>query len=117
MKKGDIIIFSVIAVIALVVGAVFLFGNSGDSIMVVVEKNGVEVKRVSIDQSGVIWEDEHNCVEIEDKQVFMEWSDCKNQICVHAGKISSAGQQIVCLPNRVMIRLEGYDQEVDYIAH
>ena len=34
-------------------------------------------------------------------------SDCPTQDCVHTGTISRSGQSIVCLPARIIIRLEG----------
>ena len=34
-------------------------------------------------------------------------SDCPGQDCVHSGAVSRAGQSIVCLPARVIVRLEG----------
>ncbi len=38
-------------------------------------------------------------------------ADCPTQICVHTGRIAHTGQVIVCLPSRIVIRLEaGQDQ-------
>lgn len=34
-------------------------------------------------------------------------SDCPTQDCVHTGAITRSGQSIVCLPARIIIRLEG----------
>lgn len=34
-------------------------------------------------------------------------SDCPTQDCLHTGKITRNGQSIVCLPARIVIRLEG----------
>ena len=34
-------------------------------------------------------------------------ADCPTQDCVHTGTITRAGQSIVCLPARIIIRLEG----------
>lgn len=34
-------------------------------------------------------------------------SDCPTQDCVHTGTITRSGQSIVCLPARIVIRLEG----------
>ncbi len=34
-------------------------------------------------------------------------SDCPTQDCVHTGTITRTGQSIVCLPARIIIRLEG----------
>lgn len=34
-------------------------------------------------------------------------SDCPNQVCVRTGRISRAGQSIVCLPARISVTLTG----------
>ena len=48
--------------------------------------------------------------------VWVERSDCPTQDCVHTGHISRSGQSIVCLPARVVIRLEGgTDSGVDAV--
>ena len=39
--------------------------------------------------------------------VQVEHADCPTQDCVHTGIITRAGQSIVCLPARIIIRLEG----------
>lgn len=44
-----------------------------------------------------------------DFYIAVTTSDCPTQDCVHTGKISRAGQSIVCLPARVIIELEGAD--------
>jgi len=59
-----------------------------------------------------------NSVEIKLKNQTAEIvkSDCKNQICVAAGRIYSNGQ-IVCVPNKVMISLNRKNPEIDVYAH
>ena len=39
--------------------------------------------------------------------LYVADADCPTQDCVHTGAISRAGQIIVCLPARIIIRLEG----------
>lgn len=39
--------------------------------------------------------------------VRVAWADCPTQDCVHTGLITRSGQSIVCLPARIIIRLEG----------
>lgn len=39
--------------------------------------------------------------------VCVALSDCPSQDCVHTGAITRSGQSIVCLPARIVIRLEG----------
>ena len=38
---------------------------------------------------------------------------CANQICVHTGRISSPGQWIACLPNRVLVSVESAADTID----
>ena len=46
-------------------------------------------------------------VEIRDGTARVSSSDCQLHICVRSGKISQAGSVIVCVPNRVVVRIEG----------
>ncbi len=50
-------------------------------------------------------------VEIRDGAVSVVSSDCKEQVCVRTGHIRRPGGWIVCLPNRIFIRIEGNDAE------
>ena len=55
-----------------------------------------------------------NIVEIRDGGVSVIDADCKNGLCVKSVAISKNGQQIVCLPNRMIIVVRGGDEdEVD----
>ncbi|MDE5855798.1 MAG: NusG domain II-containing protein, partial [Anaeroplasmataceae bacterium] len=44
--------------------------------------------------------------------VYVKASSCKDKVCMHQGKIHSAGQTITCLPQRVFIQLEGSEVDV-----
>lgn len=46
-------------------------------------------------------------VSISEYAVQVLDSDCPNRLCVRAGRISRPGQVLVCLPNRVVVRLVG----------
>ena len=56
-----------------------------------------------------------NVVSVKDGRVAIVESDCPGTDCVHTGWISSAGRSIVCLPNRVEIRITSFD-EVDFVV-
>lgn len=47
-----------------------------------------------------------NVIEADNGQIRMKAADCPDRLCVKAGWIRVAPQQIVCLPYRVVIRLE-----------
>jgi hypothetical protein len=54
---------------------------------------------------------------IEDGTVRVSSSPCPNKICVRLGKASRSGQVLVCMPNRVSIRLAtGGEGDLDAIV-
>lgn len=54
---------------------------------------------------------------INDKKAAIIDSPCKNKTCVEMGNIYKPGQSSACLPNRVMVTVEGEDREVDIISY
>ena len=58
-----------------------------------------------------------NKLVVKDGKVAIVESDCPGMDCVHSGRISGKGRSLVCLPNRVEIRIEGeMESEVDFIV-
>ena len=53
---------------------------------------------------------------LEPGRVCIGESACPSQDCVHTGWISRAGEQIICLPNRLVISLTGGQQEFDAVT-
>lgn len=51
---------------------------------------------------------------IEDGTVYMKDASCKNHICVSMGRKKAFGESIVCLPNHVVIRIEGGKEGTGY---
>ncbi|MBD3285019.1 NusG domain II-containing protein [candidate division WOR-3 bacterium] len=46
-------------------------------------------------------------IKIEDGSVWVAQASCPRKLCVRQGKISRTGRSIVCLPNRIVITIEG----------
>ena len=46
-------------------------------------------------------------VETRNGQVAVTHADCPNHICVHTGWRSHAGDVIVCVPNKTLVRISG----------
>ena len=55
-------------------------------------------------------------IRLELGRVCIGESACPSQDCVHTGWISRAGEQIICLPNRLVISLTGGQQEFDAVT-
>ncbi len=58
----------------------------------------------------------NNTLEISHDGAKMTDSDCKDRLDVKCGKITKAGQVIICIPNRVIVRLLGEDK-VDKVTY
>ena len=59
-------------------------------------------------------------LEIKNKKVRVIKSTCRNKICIKTGWISKEGESIVCVPNRVIIKILGNSfqkkKRIDYIT-
>jgi hypothetical protein len=55
-------------------------------------------------------------IKIQDKSAWVETSPCGNLTCVSAGKISRRGQWAACLPNKVLLIIEGAKDDVDTVV-
>lgn len=48
-----------------------------------------------------------NILKIENGEAYLTYADCPDKTCVRTGKIKYEGQSIICLPNRVSVRIVG----------
>lgn len=112
-RLGDL--FAVLLVAALGVGVflAFLPGRAQTPEALEIYQDGELLRRVSLleDQTFVIQGAYQNRVEIQGGRVAIVESDCPGEDCVHSGWQSTPGQSIVCLPNRVELRILGTPQE------
>lgn len=46
-------------------------------------------------------------IQIDGGTVQVTYSDCPDQLCVRTGKIRHIGEMIVCVPNQVVVKIEG----------
>lgn len=54
-----------------------------------------------------------NLLVISGGEAYMKEADCPDGLCIGQRAVSREGQTIVCLPNRVMIRIVGAESDVD----
>lgn len=56
-------------------------------------------------------------LKITDSSVSIDRSSCGKNICVHSGEISHPGEEIICLPLKVILRIPGEgSSDADIIA-
>lgn len=61
----------------------------------------------------------YNTLHIEDGQIWIHDASCPDKICIQQGKISHDGEVIVCIPNKMFIKIEddNEDSGIDFIAN
>lgn len=119
IKKQDFIFISIIFVFALI-SSFLIFTNTrnDDVIYVVVEANGYEYGRYLLSEEQTISINNTNILEIKDGDAVMLWASCPDQYCTGQGHLQTAIlQMIVCLPNEVLVRLDGeFSTDLDGVS-
>lgn len=105
MKKNDIILFGAVF-LAAVLAAVLFRGYSQDGDCAVIISDGEEYARLPLEEDVSVSVNGKNTVEIKNREVYVSYADCPDQICVSQGKITGPGRTIVCLPNKMSVRIE-----------
>ena len=118
--KKDILLITVIATIALFFFLFIHFFIKKDGSMVVVKINGDINYKGSLYQSKELVVDGYqggsNRIVIQDGFVYMADADCPDKLCEHMGKISKTGENIVCMPHRVVVEIVGDGSELDSVV-
>jgi len=116
--KNDFLAIGIVAAIAILVSVIFWTSvGAEEGSMLSVYQEGALTKELSLDSDVefVIEGDYKNVITIKDGKAAITESDCPGTDCVHSGWIHEAGRSIVCLPNRVELRIEG-TSEVDFVV-
>ena len=117
-QKGDWLAVAVTLLLAAVVFAAFLPRGNDSPAVAEVYLDGVLIRQVSLDGSleFTVEGEYRNTVTVHDGQIAVTASDCPGEDCVHSGAIATAGRSIVCLPNRLEIRVISASGDVDFVV-
>lgn len=121
LGKNDIVflIAAGLAAVIFLLAANCFSGGEGE--MVVVTVNGEvygtypldEEQQIEIIIDGVV----SNVLSISDGKADMLEADCPDKLCVHQKAIAKRKETIVCLPNKVVVQVQGGEEsEFDSVA-
>ena len=116
--KNDIFLaLGVLLAAGILYGTMQLFSGNGK--WAVIEQDGREIARLPLETShkyqiDSTWGSNEVCT--AKGYVWMENADCPDALCIGQGKINSTDGRIVCLPHRLVIRIEGAAQGLDDMA-
>ncbi len=116
-RKWDLCAIAAVLLLGVVVFMAFLPQNSGETAVIQIYQNGklIHETALSEDRSIAVEGEYCNTVAIRGGKVYMEESSCPGRDCVHSGSISQPGRSIVCLPNRVEVRITG-QSDIDAVV-
>ena len=94
----------------------YISGSNGDLVNVYVDGRLTGEYLLSEDNNIIIqgYNGGVNTLVIKDGAAYMKEADCPDKLCIHQGRISREGMELVCMPNRVVVRISGKDKsEID----
>ena len=123
IRKSDIILFIVLVVLGLACTA-YLAATKTAGDTVIIEKDGevygtyslnsdtrvfvpTDASLENLDPDTLPLYADGNTVIIEDGKVSVSYSSCQHQVCVRHAAISRTGESIICLPHKLVVRIEG----------
>ena len=111
-KNDVVLIGALIAVFAVIVLLLMAGKTEGNKVVVSVSGNVIKTFPINKDTTYEIpgAYGGKNYLIIENGEAYLTDATCPDKICIHMGKISMVGQSIICLPNEVVITVEGDGQ-------
>lgn len=113
-----IIIFSAVLIVCAAVWFL-VSGFSGGAKIVGIYQNGSLVEKIDLNcvtaerEITLTGDSGKNVILLSHGSVRMKSADCPDQICVNHGELVSAASPIVCLPNKIVIKLENSHDNTD----
>lgn len=115
--KADFLVIAATILLAIIIAVVFIPRSDTSEAVVQIYQDGTLIREVSLQEDFTLTlaGTYKNTIQIQNGRVAIIASDCPGEDCVHTGWISTPGTSIVCLPNRVEIRIVG-KSDVDLIV-
>jgi len=126
MKKGDKIVMLIMILLVIIsLAGVLIYKKhvSGTKKIAVIKQNSKVIRTIDLNKVNntetftVKYNKIHfNKIEIQHGKIRILDADCPDKICVKTGWISNPGQNIACLPHKLIIAIEGNDDNIDSIT-
>lgn len=119
-KRMRLNVIAVLAITAIALAAAVTanaLGNAVDARTVIIQDADGNTFKMPLSQDDVLTVASSagtNVIEVQAGKVRVSEADCPNQDCVEQGWISNAGQQIVCLPHKLVVNITDEDAASAY---
>ncbi|MCI8659260.1 MAG: NusG domain II-containing protein [Lachnospiraceae bacterium] len=110
-RRNELLLAAVLLGLATVCGGGYYWGHRelAQTAEVTVDGQLVETLDLSEDQKITIQgvQNGENLLVVQNGAIWCEEASCPDKVCVHQGKQSRDGEMIVCLPNRMVVKVIG----------
>jgi hypothetical protein len=111
-KFGDMVVLSLLLLLAGLLTVSSLAIPRGARAIVLVDGKAESVLELDAPaEVRVQGERGETVVRVRDGRVEITESACPHHTCIRMGAISTRGQVLICVPNRVAVRVEGGEEE------
>lgn len=113
MKKKDIFLVIGIIFVIIILFIVNNIKNNKKSEAIEIYINNKLYKSIPIDEDEdlkIEGEFGYNYIKIHDNGVEITEASCPDKVCVESGFISKPSERIVCMPNKVVIKIKASDK-------
>ena len=118
MNKSDIkLIVSSLLIILIILGIRFIFRNKNNKVAIVYYENKI-VSKIDLAINNEYTVDGYNGIvymEVKDNKIRVKEEVSPKHICSYQGFISETYETIVCLPNKIIIKIEA-NEELDAVV-
>lgn len=113
ISRNDIILIASILIASLLIFVIIRsLHEPGEKVVIYVDGETVCTYSLSDEVKVKIdgYNGGRNELRISGRTAYMTDASCPDKLCVHQGKADRVGESIVCLPNRVVVSIEGKDE-------
>jgi len=118
-RNDRILIFGLVTVASIFFVRRFFVSSEGSEALIKVGNRTVQRLSLRIDRMiNLEGEKGRVVIQVKDGGVRVVESSCLQKICVNTGWIERPGQNIICLPNKVLVTIEGKESyKVDAVSY
>lgn len=125
LKKGDMILIFILIAAVISWYGINKLNESKDERRAVIETDGSVYKTIPL-KAGMKLQDVHIDlgagkyidIVVDENGAYVKDVICPDKICQQTGVVNKVGQSIVCLPNRVIVYIEGESEaEIDNVSY
>ncbi|WP_125154688.1 NusG domain II-containing protein [Clostridium rectalis] len=125
MKKGDKILL-ISLTISIVFGFLsihlYKYYKKSNTKIAIIKHDGKIVKEINLstvkentDFTLKASNGHFNKISIKKNAIRVEEADCPDKVCIKTGWISEQGDTIVCLPNKLIIKIKGVSKNINNV--